>query len=68
MQAATRGPHRRFARQLREAALRATPEELIDLERLERLVRYEALGVFEAQDMLRDLLRRQNERAQSAAA
>lgn len=59
MQTAPRGPQRRLARQLREAALRATPQELTDLERLERLVRCEAIGVFEAQHLLTDLIRGQ---------
>jgi hypothetical protein len=63
-----RGPQRRFARQLREAALRATPTEAVDLDRLERLVRCEALSVFEAQNILTDVLRAQNERARHATA
>lgn len=63
----SRGAHRRFARQLREAALRATPKELVALERLERLVRSEALSVFEAQQTVRALLRQQHARDQRAA-
>jgi hypothetical protein len=62
MQTATRGPHRRLARQLREAALRATPTELNDLDRLDRLVRSEALGVFDAQQILTTVIRGQHER------
>jgi hypothetical protein len=68
MPPATRGAHRRLARQLREAALRATPTEAVDLDRLDRLVRAEAVSVFEAQNILTDVLRVQNERAQHATA
>jgi hypothetical protein len=60
MPASTRGPQRRLARQLREAALRATPDELDDLYRLDRLVRCEALGVFEAQELVRGVIRCQH--------
>jgi hypothetical protein len=59
----TRGAHRRLARQLREATLRATPAELAELHRLDRLVRCEALTVHQARDILRDVLRQQHERA-----
>jgi hypothetical protein len=62
------GARRRLARQLREAALRATPTQAVDLDRLERLVRCEALSVFEAQNILTDVLRAQNERARHAKA
>lgn len=58
----SRGPYRRLARQIREATLRATPQEDLELERLERLVRSEAISVFEAQDLLTGLLRAQHAR------
>lgn len=67
MQTAHRGPHRRLARQIREAALQATPQELVDLHRLDRLVRCEAISVFEAQALLTDVIRQQHERRQQAA-
>lgn len=67
MPAPSNGPRRRLARQLREAALRATPSELVDLQDLERLVRCEALNVFEAQRILTDLIREQHDRDQRAA-
>lgn len=63
----SRGPYRRLARQMREAALRATPAEATDLDRLDRLVRSEAIGVFEAQRLLTDLIRTQHEREDQAA-
>jgi hypothetical protein len=56
------GHRRRFARQLREAALRATATELVDLELVERLVRLNAMSVVDASDLLRALLRAQHER------
>lgn len=64
----TRGAHRRFARQLREAHLRANPPEATDLERLERLVRCEALDVFAAQHVLTDVLRAQRARTDQPQA
>lgn len=57
------GPRRRFARQLREAALRATPEEALRLEALEAAVRSGAVCVFDAQRSLTALLRSQHARA-----
>lgn len=57
-----RGPQRRFARQLREASLRANPSEAVDLEALERLVRLGHFCVFEAQETLRSVIRGQHER------
>jgi hypothetical protein len=64
----TRGAHRRFARQLREAHLRATPTETTDLDRLERLVRSEALDVFAAQRVLTEVLRAQRARTDQSQA
>lgn len=57
-----RGPQRRFARQLREASLRANPSEAVDLEALERLVRLGHFCVFEAQRTLTSVIRGQHER------
>jgi hypothetical protein len=57
-----RGPYRRLARQAREAALRATPKELVDLEDLVFRVRRDELCVFEAQRTLTDVIRGQHER------
>jgi hypothetical protein len=68
MPPATSGAHRRFARQLREAALHATPTEAVDLDRLERLVRADAVDVFDAQQILTTVLRAQNERARQGKA
>lgn len=68
MPPATSGAHRRLARQLREAALRATPTEAVDLDRLDRLVRSEAISVFDGQAILTGVLRAQNERARNATA
>jgi hypothetical protein len=62
------GARRRLARQLREAALRATPPEAVDLDRLDRLVRADAITIVDAQSILTDVLRAQNERAQHAKA
>lgn len=56
------GAQRRLARQLREAALRATPRELLDLERLERAVREGEVSIPVASDVVRELLRQQNQR------
>lgn len=62
MQTPGRGTRRRLARQLREAALRATPTELLELERLEAAARDGAIGVLDASRLLRDLLRAQHAR------
>ena len=56
------GAQRRFARQLREAGLRATPRERLDLERLERAVREGEVSLPVASDAVRDLLRQQHQR------
>jgi hypothetical protein len=68
MPPANRGAHRRLARQLREAALRATPTEAVDLQRLDRLVRADAITVDDAQQILTRVLRAHNERARQAKA
>lgn len=65
MQPTSRGALRRFARQLREAHLRATPPEAVELSRLERLVRHRALSVVDARTILRGVIRRQREREQT---
>lgn len=67
MTTAHKGTQRRLARQLREAALQATPEELHDLHLLERLVRLEEVSVFEASRTLTDVIRGQHERRAEAA-
>lgn len=67
MPSPTKGAHPRLARQFYEAELRATPEERDELDRLDRLVRCEALGVFEASGLLTDLIRQQHERERQAA-
>lgn len=61
------GPQRRLARQFREAALRPTPREAEELQRLERLVRAEAITVFAASAILTDVIRGQHERGRQAA-
>lgn len=53
---------RRLARQLREASLRANESEAVDLEALERLVRLGHVRVFDAQEILRAVIRGQHER------
>lgn len=63
-----RGPMRRLSRQLREASLRATPDEAVELDRLHRLVRCEAIGVLEAQQILTDVIRAQHQREDQAQA
>ena len=57
-----RGLARRLARQFREAALRATPAEAVDLDRLHALVTTGAIAVPEASRRLTDLMRAQRER------
>jgi hypothetical protein len=54
------GAQRRLARQLREAALLATPAELLDLERIERLVRLGVLTAPAASAIVRHVLRTQH--------
>lgn len=61
-----RGAQRRLAYQLREAALHATADELLELERLGRLVSLEAIGVPEAIAIARGVLREQNDRRKAA--
>jgi hypothetical protein len=63
----SRGPYRRLARQFREAGLMATAEEVQRLESLAHSVRDDSLCVFEAQRILRDVIRGQHERHQRAA-
>jgi hypothetical protein len=63
-----RGPHRRLARQIRTASLRATPTEHQELRRLQRLLAAEVVNVFEAQEMLRGLIRSQHDRHDQRAA
>jgi hypothetical protein len=62
MRPAYRGAHRRFARQLRQAHYLATDDEAVDLERMRRLVSAEALCPFDAQEILRGVIRSQLER------
>lgn len=62
-----RGPYKRLARQFREAGLRATPQEIVDLVDLERMVRRDELCVFDAQRILRRMIRRQHERSERVA-
>jgi hypothetical protein len=56
------GPYKRLARQIREAAVRATSDEMVDLQRLQILVRRDELCVFEAQRTLTSVIRGQHER------
>jgi hypothetical protein len=58
----TRGALRQIARQIREAHLRATPDEAVELGRLERLIRCQAISPPEARTILRGVLRGQRER------
>jgi hypothetical protein len=62
MPRSTRGALRQIARQLREAHLRATPDEAVELGRLERLIRCQAIGPPEARAILRGVLRKQRAR------
>lgn len=62
MSSPNRGALRRFARQLREAHLRATPPESVELSRLERLVHHRAVSLVDAQAIVRGVIRRQRER------
>jgi hypothetical protein len=57
-----RGAQRRVARQLREAALAATPQERVDLDRLSVLLRTGDVTLPQADELLRGLLRAQNQR------
>lgn len=59
-----RGAHRRFARQLREATLRATAPELEQIVGLQRAVEHGTITVFEAQETVRALIRAQHQRDQ----
>lgn len=61
----SRGALRRFARQLREAHLRATPPEAVELSRLERLVCHRVVSPIDAHVILRGVIRRQREREQT---
>lgn len=63
-----RRPYRRFARQLRAAHMHATTDEILELDKLERLVRHHALCVFEAQEILTDVIRAQHDREHQTQA
>jgi len=57
-----RGAQRRVSRKLREAALAASPSERVDLDRLSVLLSTGDVTLPQADDMLRELLRAQNQR------
>lgn len=62
-----RGALRKTARQFREAALLASPEESVDLDRLHRLLRQDAISVPACSALLTEVIARQHQRRQHAA-